>query len=110
MPHIVVEYSTNVEPAIRSSKLLPALHQAVQATNLFDPQAIKARSIGYADIVLPEGAVSFVHVTVSILSGRTMDQRSALNDAVFGALKSAMPQVDKLSSDIREMTAETYRK
>lgn len=110
MPHIVVEYSSNVEAQFRSSNLLPKLHKAVEDSGLFDPQAIKARSLSYSDIVLPEGAQSFVHITVSILSGRSIEQRQSLNDAVFAALKAAMPDVDKPSSDIREMTVETYRK
>lgn len=110
MPHIVVEYSSTLQEQMVATRLLHVLHGVVEASGLFDPQAIKARGIGYADVVLPEGAATFVHVTVAILSGRAEAQREVLADQVFQALITALPETDKASVDIREMDTVTYRK
>lgn len=110
MPHIVVEYSDNLETQVKEPDFLPTLHRTVEASGLFNPQAIKARSIGYTHYTLPEGARHFLHVTVSILEGREEKPRRQLADALFSALKKLAPEVDKLSVDIREMDAATYRK
>ena len=110
MPHIVVEHSSILETPMRESGLLPALHRAVVDSGLFSPEAVKARSVAYDDVVLPEGAANFVHITVSILSGRSEEQRAALAGDLFTLAQKTLPVADKLSVDIREMCAETYRK
>jgi 5-carboxymethyl-2-hydroxymuconate isomerase len=110
MPHIVVEYSDNIEKDIEGSRITEKLHAAVVNSGFFSPEAVKARAVGYSNYVLPEGAEDFVHITTSILTGRTEEQRKALNDAIFSTAKEAMPEVQKLSSNIHEMDKDIYRK
>jgi len=110
MPHIVIEYSDNLKTDLETSELTKKLHKAVVEFGLFEPASVKARSLEYSDFVLTGAASSFIHVTVSILSGRTVEQRNALNDAVFKVISTAVPAAEKISSDIREMNAETYKK
>lgn len=110
MPHIVVEYSHNIENLVKSENITKQLHAVVVDSGLFSPDAVKARAIGYHDYILPNGAENFVHVTTSILSGRTVEQRLELNASIFTCLKKLLPNVDKLSCDMREMDAQTYRK
>jgi 5-carboxymethyl-2-hydroxymuconate isomerase len=109
MPHIVIEYSENLDNEVKGSKLTKLLHKTVVDSGLFSPEAVKARSIFYSDYVLTE-AESFIHVTVSILNGRTVEQRNTLNESVFRAIKKAIPNAQKVSSDIREMDSEVYKK
>jgi 5-carboxymethyl-2-hydroxymuconate isomerase len=110
MPHIVVEYSDNLANEIKSSKITALLHKAVVDSGLFAPDAVKARSIGYSDYVLTGDIKSFVHVTVSILGGRTVEQRKALNDSIFELVGKTIPNAEKVSADIREMDGAIYRK
>jgi 5-carboxymethyl-2-hydroxymuconate isomerase len=109
MPHIVIEYSNNLDNDVKSSGLTKLLHKTVIDSGLFSPDAVKARSIFYSDYVLHE-AESFIHVTVSILNGRTVEQRNSLNESVFQAIKKAVPNAQKISSNIHEMDGAVYKK
>lgn len=110
MPHIVIEYSDNLSAKIKSSSITKAAHKAVQDSGLFSPEAIKARSVGYSDYVLPEGATDFIHITVSILAGRDPEKRKNLSEAVFNAAKQCVPECAKISVNIHEMNGDTYKK
>lgn len=109
MPHIVVEYSANLEKEIAASELTQKLHKTVVDSGIFSPDAVKARSVKYDDFVLTS-AKSFIHITTAILTGRSVEQRAALSGAIFKTVKENVPQAEKISSHIREMCAETYRK
>ncbi len=110
MPHIIVEYSSNLHAEVQETKLLQHLHQVVVASDLFSPEAVKARGISVDDYVLPESAHSFMHITIAILTGRTVQERQRLGQSSFETAKKTMSPIDKLSVDIREMTKETYSK
>lgn len=110
MPHIVVEYSDNLHTEVQQSNLLSTLHQVVLRSGLFSPEAIKARAQSYQHYILPEGSNNFIHITVSILSGRNIAQRKALSEAVFQATKQALAHVSKVSVNIHEMDALSYKK
>jgi 5-carboxymethyl-2-hydroxymuconate isomerase len=108
VPHIIVEYSQSLHS--HANAVLKTAHLTVTASGLFDPQAVKGRAMGYATEMLPEGARNFLHITVSILSGRTETERTQLADAVFAAARAITSEIDRLSVDIREMEKTTYRK
>ncbi|MDA0781948.1 MAG: 5-carboxymethyl-2-hydroxymuconate Delta-isomerase [Rickettsiales bacterium] len=110
MPHIIIEYSDNLKKDIKDSSVTEKLHKAVTESGLFSPDAVKARAIGYSDYVLPEGAKSFIHITVSILEGKSTGQKASLSNSVFDTARKAIASCDKLSVDIREMETESYRK
>jgi len=110
MPHIVTEYSDNLTNDIRESELLKKLHKAVVESGLFSPDAVKARSISYNDYILPDGTNNFIHITISILAGRTVEQRLALSKSAYQIAAEAIPSAQKISVNIHEMNKETYRK
>lgn len=110
MPHIVVEYSENLNTPMRESEVLKALFHTVVDSGLFAPEAVKARAMPYAQYQLPDGGDRFAHITVSILAGRTEQQRAGLSQAVFEAAMAKLPSDVKLSVNIHEMCKETYKK
>ncbi len=110
MPHIVIEYSDNLQKEIKDSGITKKLHKTVIDSSLFSPEAVKARSISYNDYILPEGSKSFIHITVSILEGRSTGQKASLSNSIFDVAKKSISSCDKLSVDIHEMETESYRK
>jgi 5-carboxymethyl-2-hydroxymuconate isomerase len=110
MPHIVVEYSQNLQAQVKETGLLAELHRTVIASGLFSPEAVKARGVAYEDYVLTGEDKSFLHVNVAILEGRPLEAREALMESVFAVLQQKMTQSDKISVNIHEMTRETYKK
>lgn len=109
MPHIIIEYSNSLKEQMHAANLLQKAHQAVLDSNLFTPAAVKARSLGFDDYILHEGS-SFIHVTVSILQGCSVEERLHLSESVFSVVKEAVADADKISVNIHEMNKETYKK
>jgi 5-carboxymethyl-2-hydroxymuconate isomerase len=108
MPHIVIEYSKVLHEI--ASLVMYDVHHHVTQCGLFSPQAVKARTLVYEQELLPEGAQNFMHITISILSGRTEVERSELSAAVFKKIRDEYADVDRLSVDIAEMNKITYSK
>jgi len=108
MPHAVIEYSANIIP----KNIIPLVHEAMIASGLFEADNIKTRAYVANDFMVgTKGAEGrFVHLTVAILSGRTMEQRQTLSQSLIDILKASFPDADSLTVEIREMDRETYRK
>ena len=90
MPHIVIEYSNNIDNLVKNTNLVKTLHKVVTDSGLFAPEAVKARALIYNDYVLHGTSTSFIHVTTSILGGRTLSQRIELNEKIFQTIKNAL--------------------
>jgi 5-carboxymethyl-2-hydroxymuconate isomerase len=110
MPHLVMEYSQSLQDNINIPDLLTQLHGVVLQSELFAPQAVKARAMPYSDSVLHADYNSFMHLSCSILAGRSEEQRLALSNALFDCAKPQLPQDCALSINIHEMNTATYRK
>ena len=110
MPHIVVEYSEDLNTPMRESEVLKALFHVVVDSGLFSPDAVKARAMPYNHFQLPNGTDRFAHVTVSILDGRNEEQRAGLARELFHAAQTKLPSDVKLSVNIHEMNRTTYVK
>ncbi|MFO1351088.1 MAG: 5-carboxymethyl-2-hydroxymuconate Delta-isomerase [Gammaproteobacteria bacterium] len=88
MPHIVVEYSTNLAPRIDVAALLRALHRAALDTGVFPIGGLRTRAAPRQDYVIADGHPdnAFVHVTLRIGHGRDLATKQRAGDRVFGAL------------------------
>lgn len=110
MPHIVVEYSKSLHNQAQENHLLQELRNTVIASDLFSPDAVKARSIAYEDYLLDEAYDSFLHIDISILEGRALEARKALLESVYAVARGLIPFADTISVNIHEMMRETYKK
>jgi 5-carboxymethyl-2-hydroxymuconate isomerase len=112
MPHAVLEYSVNADNAIRASQVVDQLHKIMLDCGLFTPAAIKTRAHSTNQYQVGErgDAGSFAHVTVSLLAGRSIEQRKKLSDAILNLLKTSLPDLDSVTVEIREMDSDTYGK
>lgn len=112
MPHLVLEYSSNLGAQMKAGEVVKAGHQAMIASGLFNTPDIKTRAYETTDYYVGEKGASgsFVHATVALLEGRTIAQRESLSGALRDALAKALGPVDQLSVDVRDMTRESYRK
>lgn len=92
MPHLVVEYSANIERAVDIDGLLDRLHATAIGTGMFPPGGIRVRAYRadryrIADLA-PDNA--FVHVTAMVGSGRPLERREAVSKALFAAVCEAL--------------------
>lgn len=92
MPHVIVEYSANLEPAMDIRDLLRNLHEAALATGLFDVDGIRSRAVRRDIFRVADGnpANGFVHVTARIGQGRPADARENLGKSLLATTERAL--------------------
>lgn len=110
MPHFVIEYSEPLTPAPDLVRMMQALCDAASQTGVMQRADIKLRAMPYRTFQLNDGSESFVHLTISLLEGRTPEQKAGLAIACRAALVETCPQADAISVDIRDMNAHAYKK
>jgi len=103
MPHCLIECPTALAARVGEQVLLATVHDAIDASGFFKPGDIKVRIAGYAHYRCGATQDDFVHVTLSVLDGRSADQRRSLATATMQALVELLPEVEVLSMDVREM-------
>lgn len=118
MPHLTIEYSNNL-PQFNAETALAALNQALVASGQFEEIDIKSRAIQFDDFLVgtsPAGR-AFVHAKLAILSGRTIETRQELANALLNALSGLCglcgwpPQLQvQLCVDVQEIERASYAK
>lgn len=111
MPHLVIEHSAEDHGGnFDTPSLLQALHDAAAATGVMQAGDIKIRATPYADYLVAGKRDSFCHITVSMLEGRTPEQKVAVSEALRAVMAKLLPQTKSLSVDVRDMDAVAYKK
>lgn len=90
MPHLVVEYTDNLEPGAEIPALLAALAENLCHSGVFPPGGVRVRALRLADYVVGDGGhddAAFVHVTVKIGAGRPASVRETLFAHLFEIIK-----------------------
>src|SRR6266540_4963292 len=92
MPHIIVEYSANLENDIPPHHLVDAMHAAAVASGIADVAGFRTRlerreiyRVGNGD---PDNA--FVHIVARIRHGRSAEQRKAFAQLLLAAANKAL--------------------
>jgi 5-carboxymethyl-2-hydroxymuconate isomerase len=88
LPHLIVEYSANVEDQLRLDELLDKLHATALETGVFPLGGLRVRAYR-ADIYRiadKDPANGFVHVTAMIGHGRPLDVQQSAGAKLFAAL------------------------
>ena len=91
MPHLIVEYSANLDGAVDMPALLQALHAAALATGVFPIGGLRTRAARRDAFVIADGHADngFIHVQARIGTGRTPEVRQQAAEHIFAALKHA---------------------
>jgi 5-carboxymethyl-2-hydroxymuconate isomerase len=87
MPHVIVEYSANLEGGLDAQKLCDDLHQIVIDSGVAEVAAIRTRAKRRDAYRIADGDPknAFVHVVMRLRTGRSEDVRSKLADALLAA-------------------------
>ena len=91
MPHILVEYSSNMESRLSMRELLSKLHKAALETGVFPIGGLRTRAARRDAYVIADGHLDngFIHIQVRLGHGRTPEVRAAAAEHIFAALKAA---------------------
>jgi len=110
MPHVVIEYSEDLEKTVVISELIELARQAAAASDVMDPRDLKLRAIPYRHYRLADGGHLFVHATVRLLAGRTPAQKLTLSTLLRERLTAKLTHVHSVSVEIVDMDPDSYLK
>lgn len=110
MPHCIIDFSANVDGHDVAEALTRACHSAMVASGLFEPASIKTRAHRAEAAQTGEGTDSFIHVDISIMPGRSSEQKRALMDAMANAIDAMDIRASSLTMEVRELEKAHYFK
>jgi len=85
MPHLIVEYSANIEADVAPQRLLDEFHAAALATGVSEPVGVRTRLARREFYKLGDsgGDNAFVHIVARLRQGRTTEQKKMLLAALM---------------------------
>jgi 5-carboxymethyl-2-hydroxymuconate isomerase len=98
LPHLVIEYSANIEKGIALDELLDKLHAVALTTGVFPIGGLRVRAYRADNYRIADKAPDngFVHVTALIGHGRPLDVQQRAGEQLFAALSGHLtPLYDK---------------
>jgi 5-carboxymethyl-2-hydroxymuconate isomerase len=95
MPHIIAEYSANLEDRLDVAALVADLHQAAVDSAIAELVGIRTRAVRREHFRVADGnpANGFVHITARLRRGRTVEARQALGQALLAAADRRLAEV-----------------
>ncbi len=99
MPHLIVEYSANLENRFDRDGLLDRLHAVALGTGLFPIGGVRIRAYRAEHYRIADCAPdnAFVHVTAMVGSGRSLEKRKAASEQIFAVLCEALAPLQEAS-------------
>ena len=95
MPHIIAEYSANLEDRLDVQALVEALHQAAIDSKIAELAGIRTRAArrDYFRVADGKPENGFVHIVARLRIGRPEEKREALGQALFVAADKQLADV-----------------
>jgi 5-carboxymethyl-2-hydroxymuconate isomerase len=113
MPHIIVEYSSNIEDQVNIPEMLESMHTSL-ADGGIDKAKIKTRGVSIPHSMVGNNAHNMgymIHITLLLLEGREIELKkqysTPLYDIAISAVKQHFPDCS-FSLEVRDMFAATY--
>ena len=110
MPHCIIEYSKSLEDCTLPKQLMDAVLKGAIKSDLFELDHIKIRTQSYENYQRASERLSFIHVTLKILSGRTTEQRKFLSQLVAEEFGKLTVVGVTITVEVIEMERESYTK
>ena len=94
MPHIMLEYTDNIDQPIEFRDLFAELHQVLADTAGINIANFKSRARCLHTYHIGEGEAgnAFVHVEVHLFEGRSVEVKRAIGERGLGVLKKHLAQ------------------
>jgi 5-carboxymethyl-2-hydroxymuconate isomerase len=95
MPHVICEYSANLDAKIRIQQLLEILHGAMMRTGAAELAGLRTRADRRTDYLIADSdpANGFVNVTIRVAKGRPVETRKLIVQTVFAAAEKHLANV-----------------
>lgn len=113
MPHIIVEYSQNIEGRVSIPDMLTQMHDALSGQGV-DKGRIKTRGTALNHSIVGNAAANegqMVHITLLLLEGRDTGTKKQYSEPLHGIAckiaQGAFPDCT-VTLEVRDMSAATY--
>src|SRR5436853_6864574 len=95
MPHVIVEYSANIEAEITPQRLVEEIHQAAIASGIAEPVAVRTRLMRREHYRVGDGSPenAFVHIDLRARQGRSLEQKKAAVQAIYDQANTTLEPV-----------------
>lgn len=112
MPHIIVEYSKNLESQVRIGEMLIDLHEGLTSMGI-DKARIKTRGISIDHAVVGDKGAdgAMMHATLLLLEGRDVDTKKSYGDTLHHIMHKYAAKLEDhcaVTLEIRDMVKDTY--
>ena len=97
MPHVIVEYSANIEADIPPQRLVEEIHQAAITSGIAEPVAVRTRLKRREHYRVGDGnpANAFVHIDIRGRKGRSLEQKKAMVQTIYDQANRTLDHVFK---------------
>lgn len=117
MPHLIVEYSANIESEIDLPRLMKKLRDSAVQSGVMAPGGIRVRAARRDQYLIADGDPDngFVHIMVRLGHGRPIEVRKQFSDQLYTLASEHLNELfDQrgfgLSIELVEIEPETSRK
>ena len=117
MPHLIVEYSANLESRIEISNLVRKVHEAALATAVFEAATVRTRGARREHCSIADGHPdnSFVAIIVRIATGRDAETRKRIGKTIFDTVCGYLERIYEttpigISLEVQDMDPVEFRK
>ena len=95
MPHIIIDYSANLDAALDMSGLCEHLRRAATSIEAFPEAGIRVRAVPAPHYAIADGNPEhgYIDISVRLRGGRPLDVRKQATQAVFEAAESYLQPV-----------------
>jgi len=95
LPHLIIEYSENLEAAIDMNGLVTVMHDTAVGLDSLPTGGIRTRSVARKVFRIADGHPDngFISVVLRIAKGRSDDEKKAAGEALFAALAGYVQSV-----------------
>lgn len=89
MPHFYAECTDNIRDSAKLAELFSKVNQLLAASHIFPLGGIRSRAIWLDTWQMADGAAdyAFVHMTLKIGHGRSLESRKEVGEALFNMIK-----------------------
>ena len=115
MPHLILEYSKNIDDDIEIEGLMRHVHQTLYSFGLWDISALRTRAEPRDKYFIADGdpTYGFVHLMVRIRAGRDDDTKKLIGEALLKAMVEYLaPSFAKrklaVNAEITEVSPTSY--
>jgi len=95
MPHIMIDYSANMEDAVDMAALCELLRKTGIETGVFPMAGIRVRAFRADHVAIADGDPrhGYIDISIRLRGGRTFEVRKAATEKLFAAAKAYLEPV-----------------